>query len=346
MTGATTWNELISQPDAWQALLARLDRPVELPALTLADFDEVVMLGSGSSYYLALAAVDWVRRRHSIAARAVPSCEVILDQHEREAAPGVRRLAIAFSRSGESTELLWAVKAMQEAGSTVLGISCTAGSQLLEQADIVFHIREGHEDGLVMLRSFTSMLIAVQYLFGNAEDRARLRMLPQAARAVLENSDDDIQQLVNRRSFDRFVFLASSSSYPTALEASLKVQEMSLSTSEAYHTLEYRHGPKATADGRTLVTLFALPDASHGLVLANDLKALGVTLLVVGPGAEHYDGVADLTIPAADGLTEGAATAVTLLPSQLVAYHTALRRGQNPNAPTNLSKIVRLEGPA
>ena len=346
MTGATTWSELISQPDAWQALLARLDRPAQLPAVALADFDEVVMLGSGSSYYLALAAVDWVRRRHPIAARAVPSCEVILDRHEREAAPGVRRLVIAFSRSGESTELLWAVEAMQEVGGTVLGVSCTAGSRLLELADIGFHIREGHEEGLVMLRSFTSMLIAVQYLFGTTEDRARLQTLPQAGQAVIEASDDDLHQLVNRRSFNRFVVLASSSSYPAALEASLKVQEMSLSTSEAYHTLEYRHGPKATADDRTLVTLFALPDASHGLALAHDLKALGVTLLVVGPGAEGYNGVADLAIPAATGLTESAATVVTLLPTQLVAYHTALRLGQDPDAPTNLSKVVRLAVPA
>lgn len=346
MSGMTTWNELISQPKAWQALLDRLDQQGQLPALSLADFDEVVMIGSGSSYYLALAAADWVRRRHPIAVKAVPSCEVILDQHERTPSLGVRRLAIAFSRSGESTELLWAVKAMQDAGTTVLGASCTAGSQLLELADIDFLIGEGHEDGLVMLRSFTSMLISIQYLFGTAEDRACLHMLPRAALTVLEGSDADLHELVNRRTFDRFVFLASSSSYPTALEASLKIQEMSLSTSEAYHTLEYRHGPKANANDQTLVTLIALPDASHGLALANDLKALGVTLLVVGPGAEHYSVVADLTIPVPAGLAEGAATAVVLLPLQLVAYHTALRCGQDPDAPINLSKIVRLEVPA
>lgn len=346
MIGETTSSELISQPEAWHALLARLDDHSELPTLALADFDEVVMLGSGSSYYLALAAVDWVRRRHRIAARAVPSCEVILDGHERMSASGVRRLVVAFSRSGESTELLWAVKAMQGTGTTILGVSCTAGSQLIELADIAFHIREGHEDGLVMLRSFTSMLIAVQYLFGTAKDRAQLRQLPQAGRIVLDGSDDDFHDLIVGRLFDRFVFLGSSSSYPAALEASLKIQEMSLSTSEAYHTLEYRHGPKATADDRTLITLFALPEVDHGRALANDLKALGVTLLVVGPGAEHYDAIADLTIPMPLGLPEGAATAATLLSLQLVAYHTALRRGQDPDAPVNLSKVVRLAIPA
>lgn len=345
MSGATTWNELISQPDAWLTLLDRLAAGTGLPSVSLADFDEVVMIGSGSSYYLALAAVDWVRRRHKILARAVPSCEVVLDQNERTATLGPRRLVIAFSRSGESTELLWALKAMQAAGNIVLGICCSERSSLLELADITWHIKEGHENGLIMLRSFTSMLIAVQYMFGTSEDRLQLRMLPQAAQDLLERSPE-IHGLANRRPFDRFVFLASSSNYPIALEASLKIQEMSLSTSEAYHTLEYRHGPKATADAQTLVTLFTLSDPSHGLMLAKDLKALGVTLIVVGFGAELYQEIADLTVSPGQEFTECASTAVALLPAQLIAYYTAIRRGQNPDAPTNLSKVVRLEVPA
>ena len=346
MTGATTWNELISQPEAWRALLARLDDHSALPKLALTDFDEVIMLGSGSSYYIALAAVDWVRRRHRIAARAVPSCEVVLDGHERLSAPGARRLVVAFSRSGESTELLWALKLMRGPGTTILGVTCTAGSHLLELADTAFLVPEGHEDGLVMLRSFTSMLIAVQYLFGTSADRSGLGQLPQAGRIVLDGSKDDLQELVKGQSFNRFVFLGSSSSYPAALEGSLKIQEMSLATSEAYHTLEYRHGPNATADHWTLVTMFALPEVSHGLALANDLKALGVTLLVVGPGAEYYNRVADLTVPVSLGLSESAATSATLLSVHLVAYHTALRLDQNPDTPVNLSKVVRLAIPA
>lgn len=343
MIGQTTWSELVSQPEAWERLIARLDAGTDVPSLALQDFDEILMIGSGTSYYLALAATDWVRRRHAINVRAVPSCEIILDDHEAVLKPGRKRLVIAISRSGESSELIMAIDGLRAAGTTVLGVGCVAGSSLLQKADRTFLIAEGREDGLVMLRSFTSMLIALYHLFGSDDDRVALRMLPASGRALLDDHADALHVIAHSRPFDRFVYLASGPSYPIALEASLKVQEMSITTTEAYHSLEYRHGPKATADRNTFLTLFALSDVELGLSLARDMKALGVTLLVVGPGAEHYRGVADLAIPAAAGLNEGRSSPVSLLPLQILAFETAMRRGKNPDAPENLSKVVILE---
>jgi len=340
MTGTTTWSELISQPDAWQALLDRLAQPGELPDISLADYDEVVLVGSGTSYYLAMAAADWLRRRSSIAIRAVASCEVMLDPLEVAPNGNKRRLAIGFSRSGESSELVLAVKAMKLAGFTILAVGCTEGSSLLKLGHKVFHIREGYEDGLVMLRSFTGMLIAVQYLFGSQADREALRQLPSLGRELLASRKDGLQAVAHSQDFDRFVFLASGANYPIGVEASLKIQEMSISTSEAYHSLEYRHGPKATADAETFVSLIALSDEAHGLALARDLKALGVTLLVTGPGAAAYGEIADLAIPTGPGLSDGQASALTLMPLQIIAFETAMRRGQNPDAPANLAKVV------
>lgn len=343
MTGHTTWTELVSQPDAWARLLARLDAGRDVPSVSLDDHDELLLLGSGTSYYLALAAADWVSRRHAIDVRAVPSCEIVLDARQRRLAPGRKRLVIAISRSGESSELILAIDALRGADTTVLGISCVADSTLIARSDVPFLLAEGREDGLVMLRSFTCMLIALQYLFGSDADRAALRTLPAAARAVLDEDAASLRDIVNRQPFDRFVFLASGASYPIALEAGLKVQEMSISTSETYHSLEYRHGPKATADRNTLLTLFTLDEPEFGLSLARDMKALGVTLLVVGPGAERYRGVADMVVPAPAGLDEGVINALSLLPLQIAAFETAMRKGKDPDAPENLSKVVILE---
>lgn len=342
MHGQITWSELISQPDAWQRLLARLDAGDGVPSVSLDRFDEVVAVGSGTSYYLALAVADWVSRRNHNSVRAVPSCEIVLDAHQAKLAPGRKRLVVAISRSGESSELILAVTALRSPETTVLGVSCCAGSSLLRMADQEFLIAEGVEDGLVMLRSFTSMLLALQYRFGSADDRAALRRLPAAGRALLDSKTAQLRELA-RRPFNRFVYLASGASFPIALEASLKVQEMSISTSEAYHSLEYRHGPKATADHDTLVTLFALPDTGFDLSLARDLKALGVTLLCVGPNAERCHGIADLIVSAPAGLDDGQASLLSLMPAQIVAFETAIRRGKNPDAPEKLSKVVILE---
>lgn len=341
MSGAITWSELISQPRAWERLLERLESGDNLPDIDPDAFDEIVLLGSGTSYYLALAAADWIRRRHRHpVVRAVPSCEVMLDTEESTARHGEKRLAIVFSRSGESSEVLLALKTLKLAGFTTLAVGCTERSNMMALAHFTLHIAEGHEDGLVMLRSFTSMLIAVQYLFGTTQDRAALRLLPEAGRKIIETRSDDIRMLANRAAFDRFVFLASGPGYPIAVEASLKIQEMSISTSEAYHSLEYRHGPKATADANTLIALIPISDAAYGLPLARDLKALGATLLVSGAGAEDYAGVADLAIDAPKGLTQAQASALALLPLQIMAFATAIRRGNDPDSPVNLSKVV------
>ena len=150
MTGALTWSELQSQPQAWEALLARLNAGALTLPVDLKAYDELLLLGSGTSYYLALAVADWLRRR-GYRAQAVASCEVMLDPHLSRASTA-RRLAIGFSRSGRSTELLLANDILREAGFTLLGVGCTAGSALMTQVDHALLVEEGHEDGLVMLR--------------------------------------------------------------------------------------------------------------------------------------------------------------------------------------------------
>lgn len=343
MIGQITWSELVSQPDAWQRLLERLDASRDVPPVSLDSIDQVLVLGSGTSYYLALAVADWISRRFATDVRAVPSCEVMLDPHRVTLTPGRRRLVIAISRSGESSELLLAIAALQAADTSVLGVSCCAGSSLLRIADDAFLIGEGFEDGLVMLRSFTSMLLALQYRFGSVDDRAALRTLPAAGRALLDAHTGALRDLAQRRSYNRFVYLASGSSYPIALEASLKAQEMSISTSEAYYSLEYRHGPMATVDCETMLTLFCLADLDLGRSLARDVRKFGATLLVVGPDAERYGEIASLVILTPAGLDDGQASILSLLPSQIVAYWTAIRKGNNPDAPKNLNKVVILE---
>ncbi len=92
-----------------------------------------------------------------------------------------------------------------------------------------------------------------------------------------------------------------------------------------------------------MLALFALPDAGLGLSLARDMKALGVTLVVVGPDAARYAHVADLVVPAPSTLDDGQASVISLMPLQILAYETAMQRGKNPDAPEQLMKVVILE---
>lgn len=342
MKGKTTWSELVSQPDAWERLVARIGANDALPALAASDFEEVLLFGSGTSYYLSLAVADWIERRSPVRVRALPSCEVALDpgRFERRSGKG-RRLAVAFSRSGESTEVHLAAEALKRAQYELLGVSCEAASSLIRASDHRLIVPEGHEHGLVMLRSFTGMLIAAQALFGADEDRQALRALPSLGRSILAENEGSLRSLARSRGFDRFVFLGSGPAYPLALEAALKVQEMACATSEAYHSLEYRHGPKATATARTLVTIFGPSDTAQGVSLAQDMKDLDAAVLVVARDATPYRPHADLALSL--GIDASAGASASILPAQIVAFEAAMLRDQDPDAPTNLSKVVMLQ---
>lgn len=342
--GETTLRELLSQPEAWRALATRLGDASAHPALDLTRFEEVLVFGSGSSYYLAQSLAERTERELGVRARALPSCDLLLDA-ERVFAHARRRAAVAISRSGESTEALRAADVAEARGLPLLSVTCEPGGSLARRSEHVLAVPEGREDGLVMLRSFTSMQLAFALYLErrNGVASPAAATLATVAERVIERFRTPVAQLARRRPFDRFVFLGSGALHPVAREAALKVQEMAIATSEAYHSLEYRHGPKSTADEATLVTLFAL-GGDDGLErdLMRDLKGYGVSTLVVGEELDGYGDVADVGVRLGSGLAAERRQPLHLLAGQLLAYETALRAGRDPDTSRNLTPVVRL----
>lgn len=342
-----TERELHSQPERWGALISRFEAANPLAGLRLQDFDEIVFFGSGSSYYLALILGDLLETATGVRARVLPSCDVFLQRARYiDPARGKRRLGIGISRSGESSEASLAAEVLRAQGVPLVVITCSEGSSLLGYADYPFVIPEGHEDGLVMLRSFTSMVLGFQLALAaeQGQGTSAFSALKDAGAKVLTTFAEPLARLAQKTDFDRFVFLGSGLTYPLALESALKMQEMSIVTSEAYHGLEYRHGPKSTADERTLVVLFARDaDDTFDLDLLRDLKVYGVSTLVIGENLDRFAPHADLSAELGSGLPEAARLVLELLPVHLVALETALRLDRNPDAPRNLTQVVRLE---
>ena len=338
MNGQITRRELWSQPERWQALLDRVQTDAQMPKIDLTDYDEIIVFGSGTSYYLAMLIALLIEKK-GVRAKAVPSCELFL-YPDLYLNFEQKRLAVGISRSGESSEGLIAADLFKEKGVPVLALGCDANSSLPQKADYKLIFPEGHEEGMVMLRSFTCMLLGFQ-LFLNPQAE-RFHALPGVGERLLKDHADNLKNLANKRNFNRFVMLGSGFTYPLAVEASLKFQEMAISTSEAYHSLEYRHGPKSTADADTLVVLFALHgNPSYGAKLVEDLSDYGVTSLVIGEDAQPYQEAASYTVDLGTDLAREDRLLLHLLPAHVLAFETAIRLGQNPDAPRNLSAVVK-----
>ena len=144
-----TWQEILSQPQVWRATWKTFTTTrAELEDfLTQADLDQVIVVGCGSTHYLAQAAAATLTHRTGIPTRALPSSELWLFSYR----PSVdRTLLLAVSRSGTTTETLRAIERFREAnGGPVLAVTCYPESPLAHQADFALVASDARELSLI-----------------------------------------------------------------------------------------------------------------------------------------------------------------------------------------------------
>ncbi len=135
--------------------------------------------------------------------------------------------------------------------------------------------------------------------------------------------------------FDRFYFLGSGVRYGLACEVNLKMKEMTLTHSEPFHFLEFRHGPMSMVTERALIVgLVSERNSSHELAVLNEMQALGGTVLALGESG--------LDVCFDSGLPEAGRAVLYLPVLQLMAFYRSLAKGLNPDCPTNLTAVVKL----
>jgi fructoselysine-6-P-deglycase FrlB-like protein len=283
--------ELASQPAVWR----------EAAALPIGDrlpprAARLAVLGCGTSLYVAQA---YARSRESAGHGET-------DAFAASEFPAGRRYdaVLAISRSGTTTEVRDALAALAGRTPTTL-LTADADSPLARTAGCTIALPFADEHSVVQTRFATAALVVL--LEGLGIDTA-----PAAAAAerVL-----DRPLPVDPASFDRFHFLGTGWTVGLAAEGALKLREAARAWTEAYPAMEYRHGPIATADERTLVMPFGPIDAA----LAADARATGAHVLE--PEAEPL---------------------ASLVLCHRLAVALAATRGLDPDTPRNLTRSVVL----
>lgn len=346
--GKNTINEILSEPGIWKQCLEELDRSGRLQELEeeLPAEVEYVFVGCGSSFYLAeVAAATWSLITGG-KARAFPASEIVLFP---KLLPTPCQ-PILISRSGFTSEVLEAAKYL-EARLHIRTLAITCGSQTPLETICTHSVSlpAADEKSTVMTRSFTSMLLALQSLAAlrgrDHEFAKNLRELPAKTGEVLPRINAEVRSLAETPIFADYVFLGHGPFYGVAQEAMLKVKEMSCSYAQCFHTLEFRHGPKSIVSPETLITFFLSEsgfDAEADVVA--EVKALGGTTLVVANRANpKVRRAADYLIELGLDIPEVARAAATVIPGQLLGFYTGMKKGLNPDAPRNLTRVVMLD---
>jgi len=333
-----TLEEILTQPNAWQeAIEVTLNQARTWLPLWHQDIDYVLFTGCGSTYYLSLAAATLFQRLTHRPARGVPGSELALNS-STVIHPGTP-LLVAISRSGATGETLRAVEVFrQRTQGAVIAITTRDDQPLASLADVALVIKAGQEQSVVQTRSFAAMYLVTVGLAVLASGSHQMipamgqlpsigRRLIPAVRAMMETLGQDLD-------ITHIYFLGSGFLYGLAAEASLKVKEMSLTHSEPFHFLEFRHGPMSMVDENTLlVGLLSERNRQHEQALLDEMADLGARVLSLG------ERTAALSFHS--GLPEILRGVLYLPPLQLMAYYRAVARGLNPDHPRHLSAVVK-----
>ena len=341
--GTHTWHEIQSQPEAWAAAL----ESVRAQAAILRDFyhegqyEQVLLTGCGSTYYLAVAAAALFQDLTGTPARGLPASEIWL--YPRSALSRHRTLLIAIGRSGETTETLRACRVFltspRAEGCDILTLCCSAGQPLTTLGALNLVFPAGQEKSIAQTRAFTTLYIAsvaLAVLWAGRDDWLNeLARLPEIGGRLLTNYADLARERSNDANLDRFYFLGSGPRYGLACELSLKMKEMSLSHSEPFQFMEFRHGPKSMVNEHTLIVgLVSETNRAHETLVLDEMRSYGAHILTMA------EAEADVVF---NSQAREAIRDVLYLPfGQMLAFYRSLNRGLDPDHPKNLEAVVRL----
>jgi glucosamine--fructose-6-phosphate aminotransferase (isomerizing) len=350
VAGQETVQEILSQPATWVETAWQFEKNDKL----FGDFQNFsakgpwLFVACGSSYYLSQTiAAQWTKLLQ-VACTAVPASELLFAPHEVMRRFGAQQVVLV-SRSGKTTEVLRAAQWLKTSEAVrTLAVTCSEESVLEELCTHTLKLPWADEKSMVMTRSFTSILLLFEKLgakfAGDAGLASALDGVPEKASTWLAVNADKIRAFGAKRRFADFVFLGQGLHYWLAQEAALKLTEMSSSYAQAYHTLEFRHGPKSIASKDTLIT-FLLCDAAaedESLIVGEVTKLGAVTLVVANRATPGLRRDSDLLIELGLDEPEYARLAMTAIPAQLLGLAVGLRKGLNPDAPKNLTRAVVL----
>ena len=321
----------------------------------LSKVEHVQIIACGTSYNSGMAARYWFESLAGV------SCDVEIASEFRYRDFVVRpnSLLVTLSQSGETADTLAALRLAKEKGyMSAMTICNVAGSSLVRESDFAFMTRAGTEIGVASTKAFTTQLAAMLMMvtsIGRLQgriDQAKETEIVQALHQLptdIEKAlafDKEIEALATDFADKHHtLFLGRGEYYPIAMEASLKLKEISYIHAEAYAAGELKHGPLALIDADMPVVVIAPSNDLLEKLKSNveEVRARGGLLYVFADEAAGFESDENMKIIKMPHVNEVTAPIYYTVPMQLLSYHVALIKGTDVDQPRNLAKAVTVE---
>jgi glucosamine--fructose-6-phosphate aminotransferase (isomerizing) len=297
-------------------------------------YNRIDIVACGTSYHAGLL-LSYLLMRKGKNARAY-----IASDYQFVANPDENTLVVAITQSGETADVLQAVKFAKERKTRVTGITNVVGSSITRTADAVVYLNVGPEIGVAATKTFMAQL-AVAYML--VYPREKLEIVRPIIANMLEKENEIKEIAAKLRDVHDVFFIGRGLSVPIAYEGSLKFKEISYIHSEAYPGGELKHGTLSLIENGIPLIAVAPDDETAPKLLGNlkETKSRGAMVISITDNPEikkESDYIIEL--PKID---KDLYPFAEIVPLQLLAYHVSVLRGNNPDKPRNLAKSVTVE---
>jgi len=316
--------------------------------------DRVTLIACGTGHYACQVAKYWFEQLAGLPVET----DIASEYRYRQPVLSDRAVAIFVSQSGETADTLAALRHVKGQVACTLSVINVATSSIAREADVALPIHAGPEISVASTKGFTAQLLVLLLLALKAgQDRGRLtaaqvaghlaamRMLPGLTAQALDR-EGQIEALAQDLAPARdMLFLGRGTMAPLALEAALKMKELSYIHAEGYPSGELKHGPIALIDAEMPVVVLAPRDRLYDKTVSNmqEVQARAGRIILVSDRAGIAEAGPVWRALALPEVPELLAPLVYAIPAQMLAYHTALARGTDVDQPRNLAKSVTVE---
>lgn len=314
------------------------------------DYERLFFIGCGSSYHVSIIGNflhDFLTDKKSYYVHS--SDFMFFTRAYINKKPKNNDIFLLLSRSSHTTETVITSKILKQNGLDSISISSISDGDLIKNSKYPIILNNLKEEAITATKSVVGSTMFILYLTFLLANKFNL------SKNFIDNSNtfyssfydyaSIIEKIILKNNFNKFVFLGSGPYYGVAREAELKVKEMSLSNTEAFQTLEYRHGHKSVINSDTLIIfLISNIGIDYELKVAQEFKELGANTLLIGDRISkskrlgNYDYLIDIDL----GVEDTFKTVFYQLFGQLIGYYQAIKKGIDPTKPKNLDYYVTI----
>ena len=352
--------EIFEQPKAVKDTVSplikegKIQLPFKFPENFVKNLNKIYIVACGSAFHVGVT----VKYIIEDMVRVPVIVDIASEFRYRNPIIGKGDLCIFVSQSGETADTLASLREAKTRGAFTLSIVNVLFSTFARESDAVIYTNAGAEIAVATTKAFSAQLSVAYVLSGfmahekglmNGEELKNftdeILRLPEKIQNALDCNTitNKLSKLIATK--EHIFFIGRGIDYPLGLEGALKLKEISYIHCEGYGAGELKHGTISLIENGTVVVAVATDDTLYGKMVSNikEVHARGAYVIaVVKEGTRGIEDVADevIYIPVSSRYLM---PSLTVIPLQLLAYHTTIERGLDVDKPRNLAKSVTVE---